>query len=100
MVTTTLTSRPASRRRRITPGALYAAMPPVTPTSTFATPVVYRAPAGDRTLSAGLVREDRWVLRKPRLRVESHVRSVARSGDQLTEVGGPPKEPALILLAP
>jgi hypothetical protein len=40
-VATTRTSWPASLRRRITPGALYAAMPPVTPTSTFATPVVY-----------------------------------------------------------
>src|SRR5215213_1671857 len=42
-VATTLTSFPASLRRRITPGALYAAMPPVIPTSTLATQVVYRA---------------------------------------------------------
>ena len=35
-VATTFTPWPASRRRRITPGALYAAMPPVTPTSTLA----------------------------------------------------------------
>src|ERR671920_147598 len=42
-VATTLTSCPASLRRRITPGALYAAMPPVIPASTLATPVVYRA---------------------------------------------------------
>jgi hypothetical protein len=41
-VATTLTSFPASLRRRITPGALYAAMPPVIPTSTLATQVVYR----------------------------------------------------------
>jgi hypothetical protein len=39
-VATTLTSWPASLRRRITPGALYAAMPPVTPKSIFATPPV------------------------------------------------------------
>src|SRR5919107_2459199 len=42
-VATALTSCPASLRRRITPGALYAAMPPVIPTSTLATRVVYRA---------------------------------------------------------
>ncbi len=42
-VAVTSTSWPASLRRRITPGALYAAMPPVTPTSTLATPVVYPA---------------------------------------------------------
>src|SRR5215211_5083301 len=42
-VAMTLTSFPASLRRRITPGALYAAMPPVVPTSTLATQIVYRA---------------------------------------------------------
>jgi hypothetical protein len=42
-VATTPTSFPASLRRRITPGVLYAAMPPVIPTSTLATQVVYRA---------------------------------------------------------
>src|SRR5919199_5081916 len=47
-VATTLTPYPASLRRRITPGALYAAIPPVTPTTTLATTVVYRAP-GART---------------------------------------------------
>src|SRR5829696_5804983 len=46
-VATTFTSWPASLRRRITPGALYAAMPPVTPTSIFATPVVYPAKMSD-----------------------------------------------------
>jgi hypothetical protein len=45
-VATTLTSSPASLRRRITPGVLYAAMPPVIPTSTLATRVVYRGVPG------------------------------------------------------
>src|SRR5215203_60092 len=50
-VATTLTSFPASLRRRITPGALYAAMPPVVPTSTLATQIVYRA--GERVHFSG-----------------------------------------------